>query len=76
MKFEWDEEKNRENIRCHRIDFADVPPVFDEPMVVALDTRKNYSEDRLIGIGLLINSVVVVVFVERIDDTIRIISAR
>ena len=76
MKFEWDEEKNQKNIRHHRIDFADVPPVFDGPMVVALDTRKNYGEDRLIGIGLLINSVVVVVFVERIDDTIRIISAR
>ena len=74
MKFEWDEEKNQENIRHHRIDFADVPPVFDGPMVVALDTRKNYGEDRLIGI--LINSVVVVVFVERIGDTIRIISAR
>jgi len=45
-------------------------------MIVALDTRKNYGEDRLIGIGLLINAVVVVVFVERIGDTIRIISAR
>ena len=76
MKFEWDEDKNRENIRHHRIDFGDVPPVFDGPMIVALDTRKNYGEDRLVGIGLLINSVVVVVFVERIDDTIRIISAR
>ena len=76
MKFEWDEDKNQENIRHHRIDFADVPLVFDGPMIVALDTRKNYGEDRLIGIGLLINSVVVVVFVERIGDTIRIISAR
>jgi len=76
MKFEWDEEKNQANIRRHRIDFADVPPVFDGPMVVALDTRKNHGEDRLIGIGLLINSVVVVVFVERTGDTIRIISAR
>jgi uncharacterized DUF497 family protein len=76
MKFEWDEDKNQANIRRHRIDFADVPPVFDGPMVVALDTRKNYGEDRLIGIGLLINSVVVIVFVERTADTIRIISAR
>ena len=76
MKFEWDEDKNQQNIWRHRIDFADVPPVFGGPMVVALDTRKNYGEDRLIGIGLLINSVVVVVFVERTADTIRIISAR
>ncbi len=76
MKFEWDEEKNQENIRYHRIDFADVPLVFDGPMFVTLDTRKNYGEDRLIGIGLLINSVVVVVFVEKVGDTIRIISAR
>jgi hypothetical protein len=45
-------------------------------MFVTLDTRRNYGEDRLIGIGLLHDAVVVVVFVEKKEDTIRIVSAR
>ena len=76
MKIEWDEEKNRANIRRHRIDFADVHPVFDGPMFVTLDTRRDYGEDRLIGIGFLHAAVVVVVFVEKAERTIRLISAR
>ena len=76
IKYEWDEEKNRQNIRKHRIDFFDVPPVFDGPMYVTADTRAAYGEDRMVGIGFLNNGVVVVVFVEFSVDTIRLISAR
>ena len=76
IKFEWDEAKNRANIRAHRIDFADVPPLFDGPMVLSLDTRRSYGEERMIGIGLLRNGVVLVVFVEKGEDAIRLISAR
>jgi uncharacterized protein len=76
MKIEWDEEKNRANIRRHRIDFADVHPIFDGPMYVTLDTRREYGEDRLIGVGWLHDAVVVVVFVEKEGETIRLISAR
>ena len=76
MVFEWDPAKNQANIRKHRIDFADVPQVFNGPMVINLDTRHDYREDRWIGIGLLRQSVIVVVYVEKVGDTIRIISAR
>ena len=76
MKFEWDEAKRRENIRKHRIDFEDVPPVFNGPIFFQLDRRKNYGEDRWIGIGDLGNAVIVVVFIEFDGDTIRLISAR
>jgi len=76
MKFEWDEAKNKENIRKHRIDLADVPPVFDGPMYVTLDTREDYGEDRMVGIGFLSAAVIVVVFVELAEDTVRLISAR
>ena len=76
MKFEWDEDKNRANIRRHRIDFADVQPLFDGPMFVTLDTRKDYGEDRMVGIGFLGDAMLVVVFVEKAEDTIRLISAR
>ena len=77
MKFDWDEAKRHENILKHGIDFADIPEVFDGPMLVRLDTRHDYSEDRWIGMGLLRSAVAVVVYVEWEDeDTIRIISAR
>ena len=76
MPFEWDADKNRENIRKHGIDFVDVPEMFSGPMLVDLDDRFDYGEERLIGIGLLRSIVAVVVFTERISDVIRIISAR
>lgn len=43
-------------------------------MLVAPDDRQDYGEDRWIGIGMLNIRVVVVVFAERGEDTIRIIS--
>ncbi len=76
MQFEWDEEKNLENIRKHKIDFADVPGMFSSPMLINLDEREEYGETRWIGIGLLRNLVAVVVYTERGQYTIRIISAR
>ena len=76
VKFEWDEDKNRENIRKHRVDFNDVPEMFVGPMFLSLDTRRDYGEDRWVGIGLLKSGCVVVVFVERDEDVIRFISAR
>ncbi len=75
MQFEWDEAKNLENIRKHRIDFADVPDMFDGSMLVELDERTDYGEDRWIGISFLRNGVAVVVWTERQGDVIRIISA-
>ena len=45
-------------------------------MVVELDARENYGEDRYIGIGLLQGRVVVVVYTEPDEQTIRIISLR
>ena len=76
MLFEWDEDKNRANIQKHKIDFADVPAVFSGLMLVELDEREDYGEERWIGIGFLRDIVVVVVFTESRQDTIRIISAR
>ena len=76
MQFEWDETKNLENIRKHEIDFVDVPEMFEAPMLVELDDRFDYREERWLGIGFLGNGVAVVVWTERQNDVIRIISAR
>ena len=63
MRFEWDEHKNLLNIRNHKIDFQ-------------LDDREDYGEERWIGIGMLRDIPVVVVFTERGRDCLRLISAR
>jgi uncharacterized protein len=76
MEFEWNEAKNVENIRKHGIDFADIPDLFEGPMLVEPDDRFDYGEDRWLGIGFLGNGVVVVIWTERRNDVIRIISAR
>jgi uncharacterized DUF497 family protein len=76
MKYEWDEAKNRLNIHKHGVDFMDVPSMFQHPMVMFLDQRKNYGEERWIGIGILKTILAVVVFTEPDEETIRIISAR
>src|SRR5438067_12654372 len=74
--FEWDPEKNGVNIRKHGLNFADAPRVFRRRMLVALDDREDYGEDRWVGIGLLGERVVVIVFSEPDSQTIRVISMR
>lgn len=76
MRIEWDEHKNRINIHKHGIDFADAWEIFISPMLVSLDDHEDYGEDRWIGIGILRSRVVVIVYTERDEDTIRIISVR
>ena len=76
MQFEWDEIKNTANIKKHKIDFSDIIEMFERPMLIELDNRFDYGEERLFGIGFLGNGVAVVVWTERQNNIIRIISAR
>lgn len=76
MQFEWDEAKNDRNITTHGIDFVDVAVMFQYPMLTSLDERFEYGEDRWISIGMLGPGYAVVVWTERDENTIRIISAR
>jgi hypothetical protein len=77
MEFVWDEKKNRLNIKKHGFDFTDAWEVFNKVLLAFPDNSQDYGEERWIGIGMLNNgTVVVVVFVEQENDTIRIISMR
>ncbi len=60
MKFEWDENKNIENIKNHGLDFVDACQVFDGPRLTMVDSRFDYSESRSITIGFSNNRLVVV----------------
>ena len=53
MKFEWDESKNRANIRKHGFDLGDAEEMFRGLLVVDPDTREDYGEKRWIGIGTI-----------------------
>ena len=75
MRYIWDEAKREANLKKHGLDFADAEKVFVGPMVLFEDSRENYDEQRMIGIGLLDCLVVLIVHVEA-DETIRIISMR
>jgi len=75
MNFDWDEDKNAENIRKHELDFCDAWEVFERPMLQKLDVRQPYGEERYLAFGVLERKVVAIVFTER-GDTIRVISFR
>ena len=78
MLFEWNEQKNRQNRKKHKIDFKTAARVFaDENRIEYYDVLHSEEEDRYITIGV-INGVVTVIFVvyTEKENCIRIISAR
>ena len=75
IEFEWDQNKNKTNIKRHEIDFCDAHLIFEKPMLIRVDYRKDYAEERFIGLGLLFDTVVVAVFTKR-REAIRVISIR
>ena len=75
MNFTWDDAKRQSNLQKHGLYFADAAKVFSGPLVLLQDKREDYSEQRMIGIGLLDYLVVLIVHVES-DQDIRVISMR
>ena len=50
--------------------------LFNHPMLALVDDRVVYGEERWVGIGWIKQVIGVVVYLERHEDVIRIISAR
>lgn len=76
MRFSWDDKKNLANINKHGIAFNEAGKIFSGPVYSYPDDKQNYGESRRIAIGLMDSRLVTVVFVERGEDLVRIISAR
>jgi uncharacterized DUF497 family protein len=77
MRFDWDDDKSRANLRKHGIAFSEAQTVFDDPLArITADPDHSVGEERELIVGysvqrrLLISS-----FVQR-RETIRIINAR
>jgi len=76
LQFEWDENKEKINIRKHGISFDEAALVFfDDMRTERYDAKHSVNEDRLTIIGRA-NGILFVVFTEREENTMRIISAR
>ena len=78
MRFEWDPAKEAANRAKHGLSFGDVTGLFTSGVdyLEIADVRHDDDEDRFIAIGPITRGIVLVVFTERHENTIRIISAR
>ena len=77
MRFEWDPEKAARNEQLHGVSFAEARELFttDAPVLEVYDVDHSETEDRFKSIGPIKRGLVLVVWTERTDDLIRIISA-
>ena len=78
MKFEWDEKKNKANIKKHGINFTHAIDAFLDPMCREYYDYKHSGEeeDRMMIVGIAKGVFLIVSFTEPDDETKRIISAR
>jgi uncharacterized DUF497 family protein len=77
LRFVWDENKNRENLRKHGIDFNTAIFVFKDPDYVRIyDEVHSINEERWNIIGMVNDITLFVVETEITYNLIRIISAR
>ena len=78
MDFYWDDLKDSANKKKHGVSFAEAATAFQNPDAIELfDDDHSEKEERWILVGHSAkNRILLVVFVEKSDDAIRIISAR
>ena len=78
MRFDWDEAKNRQNQRKHGVAFEDAQRLFESgsDYLEIFDAEHSEDEDRFIAVGPTRRGILVVVWTDRGDDVVRIISVR
>lgn len=82
MKIEWDEKKNKKNIKVHGVSFDEAKEILDDPFCISiLDKRFDYSEERWISLGSTTTGKLLVIgyayYLSRnVEDRIRMITAR
>ena len=75
VRFEWDDAKDRENLRKHGVPFTTAQFAFADPKrVIAQDLAHSQSEQRFYCFGQVDEGVMTVRFTYR-NDMIRIIGA-
>lgn len=78
MRFEWDEGKERSNLEKHRVSFREALELFvsGADFLEIYDQQHSDAEERFLAVGPIASGLVVIVWTERDDGAVRIISAR
>lgn len=78
MRFEWDPDKAEANLAKHGVSFEQASELFTSGVDFLEIYHGAHStvEERFLAIGPIREGVVLVVFIEVEEDTVRIISAR
>lgn len=78
LKFEWDRKKAAANLKKHKVSFDEATTVFDDPLAYIFDDEDHAEDEHrelIIGHSIL-QRLLLVSFIERVEDLIRILSAR
>ncbi len=78
MRFEWDPAKEKINRTKHGLSFDEAAELFKAGIdyLEIYDEEHSDEEDRFIAVGPIRRGVIVVAYMERDDDVLRILSAR
>jgi uncharacterized protein len=78
VHFEWDSRKSAANEKKHGVTFAEAQRLFEsgEDYLEIFDESHSADEERFIAIGPITRGIALVVWTERSEDVVRIISAR
>ena len=77
MRFEWDDEKAVANLNKHGVSFGEATEVFYDPDALeGYDAEHSTEESRFFIIGLSSRRMLYVICAERVNEAVRIISAR
>ena len=78
LRFEWDRQKAATNLRKHGVSFDEASTVFHDPLARIFDDKDHSEEERreiIVGHSVT-GRLLIVSFIERTENVIRIISAR
>jgi len=78
MRFEWDPKKAAANLKKHRVSFDEATTVFNDPLAFIFDDEEHSADEHreiILGHSIL-NRLVLVCFTERVENVVRIFSAR
>ena len=76
VRFDWDPPKARANLRDHGVSFAEAVTVLGDDLALTREDPGAEDEPRFVTLGLSdVGNLLVVVYVYREPDTLRVISA-
>ena len=76
MRYEWDEDKRKQNRLKHGVDFVVVEDFDWTTALIAVDDREDYGELREIAVGFIGIRLHVMAYTLRDEDLVRVIMLR